>query len=235
MTLLHSLGVVGTAFLILLSGEAPQAVVRYLRPAGDAFTLESEITQTKTATGFDYVSITHRPKTIMKLHLKLDSGQKPTTGDIDLKNGDVRQTASVHIEDGTAIVKRNYNQVQRLPLPHELAVITTAPDWSDIILLLRRYDPRKSGKQQFAGLWFHPTQEARVLTFEVERLGSDDFNLAGRRLSLARFNVRLRSGDYLVWADDAGLVHKLMPPTRPRNAVVLEKFAEAKLLPGNRD
>nr|ALS88806.1 MetaGeneMark_Unknown Function [uncultured bacterium] len=103
----------------------------------------------------------------------------------------------------------------------------TAPDWSDIFLLLRRYDPIKGGRQEFSGFWFHPVQPARLLKFGVERLGEDTVNAKDRRQTLGRYRVTLRSGAYLVWADNTGRVWKLLSAGNPKAVVVLEGYEEA--------
>src|SRR5262249_35610477 len=115
---------------------------------------------------------------------------------------------------------------QRLAVTPDV-VVTTAPDWSDIFQVIRRYDQGKGGKQTFAGLWIHPTKDVRQLTFTVEPLGEDDIVVAGKKLTLQRYRVQLRSGAYLVWADKTGRVVRLMPPGKPGAAVVLEGYEKA--------
>ena len=52
---------------------------------------------------------------------------------------------------------------------------------------------------------------------------------AGQKLTLGRFRVHLRSGDYLVWASAQGKVYKLMSPGQPQSAVILKGHEKATL------
>jgi hypothetical protein len=113
------------------------------------------------------------------------------------------------------------------------AVVTTAPDWSDIFEVVRRYDRAKGGKQEFPGFWFHPAAPPRNLTFTAEKLGQDSVTVDGTKTALDRYRVELRSGGYVVWADGGGRVVKLIPAGRPAAAVVLQGFeAATKALTG---
>jgi hypothetical protein len=106
-------------------------------------------------------------------------------------------------------------------------VVTTAPDWSDIFELVRRYDAGKGGKQEFPGLWFHPTRPLRQLTFSVERVGDDRVKIKDGGQKLGRYRVTLRSGGYLVWARADGRVCKILPGGGRAVPVVLEGYEEA--------
>src|SRR5262249_40942817 len=106
-------------------------------------------------------------------------------------------------------------------------VVTTAPDWSDVFSVVRRYDQGKGGKQTFAGLWIHPTQDVRQLSFTVEAEKDEASEAEGKKVPLKRLRVTLRSGAYLVWADAAGKVYLLMPPGKPASAVILEGCEKA--------
>ena len=109
----------------------------------------------------------------------------------------------------------------------ELQKTNVPSDVLHIIEVLPRYDRAQGGKQEFPGFWIHPVQPPRVLTFTVEKLGEDVVVAREKKVSLGRYRVVLRSGGYLVWADAAGLVHKLMTVDRPASAVVLDGFEEA--------
>ena len=106
-------------------------------------------------------------------------------------------------------------------------IVTTAPDWSDIFQLVRRYDGKKGGKQEFTGLWIHPMRDHLILKFRIEHIGGTAVRAAGRKIALDQYRIRLRSGDYLTWADADGRVYKLFPAGQPKAVVVLEGFEEA--------
>lgn len=211
--------------LLFLTLAISPADLHYVRPMGDSFVLESHITWEKSATGAEYVSVTQRPDTKLTLRLQLDGQSAPLSGTVAVENR-ARTSATLNLTAGKAVVRRNDAGVQELPAKN-IVVVTSAPDWSDIILLIPRYDVKKGGRQEFNGIWFHPVQEARLLTFEVEKLGMDKVVHEGNERRLDRYRVRLRSGDYVVWADEAGLVYKLMPSGRPQNAVILRGFEES--------
>jgi hypothetical protein len=133
-----------------------------------------------------------------------------------------KHTATALFDYKAVVVKRPGQKDQPLTLAAEPVLATTAPDWSDILLVLRRYDHKQGGKQQFAGLWFHPVKPPLGLAFAVEALGKDTIPAGDKKRTLGGFRVQLRSGTYLVWADGQGKVFKLMPPGQPQGAVILK-------------
>jgi hypothetical protein len=196
--------------------------LEYVRPAGGQFVLESTVNLQKTADGFRFQSVTHRPKEKMTLRLRWDAKHSLQTAELEQETATGKQTATALVDKKSAVVKRPGQPDQQLTLPAEPVLGTTAPDWSDILLVLRRYDPKRGGKQEFAGVWFHPVKSALALTFTVEELGKDMIADGDKKLTLGRYRVQLRSGAYLVWADGQGKVFKLMPPGRPEGAVILK-------------
>jgi hypothetical protein len=196
--------------------------LEYVRPSGDQFVLESTVTFQKIADGVLFQSVTHRPKEKMTLKLRWDRKHVLQTADLEQETTAGKQKATALFQKKTAVVKRPGQKDQQLTLPAEPALATTAPDWSDILLVLRRYDHKRGGKQQFAGFWFHPVKPPMGLTFTVEELGKDTIAAGKKKLALGRYRIQLRSGAYLVWADSQGKVFKLMPPGQPRGAVILK-------------
>src|SRR5262249_36530999 len=136
-----------------------------------------------------------------------------------------KQTVTV-VFKGKEVVLTRKGKAERLAVTPDV-VVTTAPDWSDIFWVVRRYDRAKGGKQKFAGLWIHPVQDTRQLTFTAEPEKEDVIEVGGKKLPLRRYRVVLRSGAYLVWADRAGTVYHLMPPGKPGAAVILEGYEKA--------
>ncbi len=199
--------------------EAP-VLLRYVRPSGDAFVLESVVTESRTADGLRYTSRTERPGEKMTLALHFDGKGRLRNAEALQETAKGKRAVTVVFEGKEAVLKRAGAE-QRLAATPD-AIVTTAPDWSDVFLAVRRYDRGKGGRQTFAGLWIHPVKEARLLTFGVEPLKEETIVAGGRKLPLTRYRVTLRSGAYLVWADRAGRVYRLMPPGKPGAAVVLE-------------
>jgi hypothetical protein len=207
----------------------PEFQLQYVRPAGDKYDLECEVALKKSFGGFHYQSVTHRPKEKMKLTLVWDKHQRLQSAELEQATAQGKMTATVAFQDKAAIIKRPGKEAEHVAFVEEPVLATTAPDWSDIWIAMARYDQKKGGKQKFAGLWFHPVKPALSLTFTVELLGHDTIASAGQKLTLGRFRVHLRSGDYLVWASAKGKVYKLMPPGQPQSAVILKGQEEATL------
>src|SRR5262249_6113883 len=126
--------------------------------------------------------------------------------------------------NGKWVLKRG-NLSEFFDLPAD-PVVTSAPDWSDIFQLVRRYDSAKGGKQEFNGLWFHPVNGMLPQAFTIERHDSETVKDRDMELKLARYRVRLRSGEYHVWADKTGRVLKLQPVGAKTMPVVLEGYED---------
>jgi hypothetical protein len=212
--------------LVLLNVDAEKPVaLRYLRPAQGKFVLESEVTTTPTSDGLMYVSRTDRATEKMTLTLRYDRKHQLIGAEALLEAGKDRKTAALTLSGEQAQLKRggttDFFKAATNP------IVTTAPDWTDIFELVRRYDGRKGGRQEFAGVWIHPVQPVLLLTFAIERVGKDAIQVKDQPVTLERYQIRLRSGDYLAWADAAGRVIKLIPAKRPAALVVLEGYEEA--------
>ncbi|MBI1915401.1 MAG: hypothetical protein HYS12_11795 [Planctomycetes bacterium] len=212
--------------LVLGQGEAEKPKpVRYLKPEGNRFVLESEVTDTTTSTGSTYVSRTVRGRETLTLTVHRDKDGTVVGAEIVHRKGEVRKTASVDLRTEPAKIKRggvtDFVKVPANP------VVTTAPDWSDVFELVRRYDAKKGGKQEFPGLWFHPSQPYLMPTFTIERSGADGVKVKDETQELTRYRIGLRSGGYRVWARADGRVCKILPEGERAVPVVLEGYEEA--------
>src|SRR5262249_1718929 len=79
-------------------------------------------------------------------------------------------------------------------------------------LLCRGYDRKRGGKQEFLGLWIHPTQPAQLLPFTVERTGKGQIEHTGRPTDVERYTIRIRGpNSYVAWADPQGVMVRLLP------------------------
>ncbi len=217
--------VVGTAAVPASSAEDEKPkLARYFRREKDKFVLESQITEKRTQDGMTYVSLTDRGTEKMTLTLRFDKDHRLTSGEAVQKTAKGKRRADLTLDDTTALLKRgkSVTEIKNLANP----IVTTAPDWSDIFQLVRRYDPKKAGPQEFTGLWIHPVREHLVLRFRIERVGEDTIHANGSKIALDRYRIRLRSGDYLTWADTERRVYKLFPAGHPESAVILEGFEE---------
>jgi hypothetical protein len=220
------------AFLVLAvatvsaaEGDDPKEL-HYLRLSGDQWVLECTVSRKSDRKGSVYVSVTDRGAEKMTLTVRRDTTGRLLAAEVQQQTAQGKKKASLTVREKWLLLKREGGITEQFMLAPN-PVVTTAPDWSDIFELLRRYDRNRAGKQEFPGFWIHPVQPPRVLTFTVEKLGGDEIVVKDNKVSLGRYRVGLRSGGYLVWADAAGLVYKLMPENRPAGTVVLEGFEEA--------
>lgn len=199
------------------------STLHYLKPSGTKYVSESEITRSKD--GSRYHSVTHRGNVHMDLTATFDKNKHVQSAKIAYKTKAGTTTARATVTKRKVTVHQGDKESQSLPLKMPLVLATTAPDWSDIILLMQRYDHNKEGKQTFQGLWFHPTRPAHLRTFIVERLGSQLLEEKGKSSKIGRFRVTLRSGAYLVWANEDGLVYRLRGAgQKPERAIVLRGY-----------
>jgi hypothetical protein len=215
--------------LALLPGWLPPAdstvSLRYVRPSAGKFVLESRVTEAASQDGLRYSSLTDRGSEKMTLTLHFDAKHRLRRAEAVRQTGKEKQTATVVFKEKEAVLTRQGADVRLSVTPD--VVVTTAPDWSDIFQVIRRYDPGKGGKQKFSGLWIHPVKDTRQLTFTVEPVKEDVILVAGKKVTLQRYRVTLRSGAYLVWADRSARVYRLMPPGKPGGAVILEGYETA--------
>jgi hypothetical protein len=209
--------------------EKPEPL-RYLRQAGTKFVLESEITVTTVEHGTLYQSTTTRKTDLgdekMTLTLRLDENNRITSAESVHETPKGKKTATLTLRDKHALLKRAgttdlLNKIAASP------IVTTAPDWSDVIQLVTRYDAKKGGVQEFGGVWFHPTAQPATPTFTIERLGTDKIKIKDADVTLNRHQLKLRSGDYLTWADEENRVVKILPRAAGSSPIVLEGFEEA--------
>jgi acyl-coenzyme A thioesterase PaaI-like protein len=207
-------------------GKGATVTLRYVRPAKDKFVLESRVTEVTTKDGVTYTSLTDRGREKMTLTIRFDHKQQVRDAEAVRETAGGKQTVSVVAFKKKEATLTRQGKAERLAVTPDV-VVTTAPDWSDIFQVIRRYDRAKGGKQKFAGLWIHPVQPVRQLTFTVDAEKDETIEVDGKKLALRRYRVVLRSGAYLVWADRAGRVYRLMPPGKPAAAVILEGHEKA--------
>jgi hypothetical protein len=202
---------------------------RYLRPTSTGTTTECIFTIRGGAEGWSIQSITERGKGRLDLTAAFDRKNRLTSAEVAWILEEKGKKAKVSVAGGKARVQREGKDAQEFDVPAGV-IVTSAPDWTDTFLLCRRYDRRKAGKQSFPGLWIHPLQDARRLTFHIERTGSGAIEHAGKKLVLDRFLIRLRNNSgYAAWADEKGLMIKLhaLPFRAGTDMLVLEGFEKS--------
>src|SRR5947208_5314149 len=95
--------------LLLLFAVQPdeeKTVLRYLKPSGDKFVLESEVTITKSKRGALYVSRTVRGSETMTLRIERGLAGQLLQATIDQQKGEVKAIARAEPKDGKLRVTR---------------------------------------------------------------------------------------------------------------------------------
>jgi hypothetical protein len=203
---------------------------KYMRPEGDKYVVESEITLTPGKRGFTYTSVTNRgtdkDSVKMTLTIHFDANNIIQSAETVLATPKASKKATLTLYKDHARLKRSGTTdiLNRVP---ESPIVTTAPDWSDIIQLMKRYDAKKGGQQEFGGIWFHPEEDLLMPTFTIERVGKDKITLGDREIELHRHDIQLRSGGYRAWSDDDGRIVRIVPRGSGGSPVVLEGYEAA--------
>lgn len=219
-------------FLILLLGADPAPErVTYLRPAGDRFAVECTFEIQKQNTGWSIVSSTDRGKVKMRVSARYDVENRLLAAEAMLAEGDQKSAATLAVEKGKAKVQRPGLAAQEFEVPPGV-IITSAPDWTDTFLLARHYDLTKGGKQEFSGLWIHPTQLAQLVRFRIEKVGSEAIEHQGKKIELNRCLIHLRGNSaYAAWIDSKGRLVRLIPLPAKGTAggMVLEGYEKSAI------
>ena len=120
---------------------------------------------------------------------------------------------------GRATVIRPGHEAQEFDAPPGL-IVTSAPDWTDALLICTWWQRGGAPRQEFAGLWIHPEKPAQRLTFSAERIGDGEPQ---------RLTLRLRGNSlYAVWIDSAGRMIKLVSlPAGTGSTVLVREGFEA--------
>ncbi len=195
--------------------------IRFLRVSGSEFVKESEIHLMQTEQSFVVTSITQRGEQTLTVNSRFDSNRTLVSAKVTLRRGERTQSASVIVTDRTARVLRDGNETNELACPGGV-IVTSAPDWTDSFMAVRRYDLKGGTTQTFPGLWIHPPRPPLELTITLTLIGHDSVMLRNSSKILDRFLLVLRGGSrYLVWRNQQGQLVRLMPATKSSGGIVL--------------
>src|SRR5262245_60528349 len=136
------MGIILCTLLSAALADAPETA-RYLRPQGNKYVLESEVKVTPGKDGSTYVSRTERPGETLTLTIHRDAEGRAKSAEIVSKKGDKEATAKVELK-GTEAKLESGGKTQTIQVA-ENPVLTSAPDWSDILALVGRYNRAKGG------------------------------------------------------------------------------------------
>jgi hypothetical protein len=197
-------------------GQKPAAEeFRYVQAAKSGFADAAEIRVARHERGWSITSQTGGGAARMVVEAAYDADDRLTAARAAQKE----QAVAVKVKDGKATVERAGQKPAAFDVPPG-TIVTSAPDWTDVFLLCRRYDRKRGGKQEHPALWIHPTQPPQRLTFSIERTGEDAIEHDGKKVALERYTIRIRGGSaYAAWADAEGRMVRLVPlPQRAATA-----------------
>jgi len=201
--------------------------IRFLRASGSEFVQESEIHFRQTLQNFVVTSITQRGEQTLTVHSQFDSNDRLVRASVTLRRGERAQSATVSVTDHTARVLRNGQETNELKCPGGV-IVTSAPDWTDSVMAVRRYDPKGNTTQTFPGLWIHPTHGPLELTIKLTRLGQDSVMLDNSSRILDRLLLVLRGGSqYIVWRNQQGQLVRLLSAMKDHGGIVLAGWERA--------
>lgn len=204
--------------LIALTGLAPATdagpeTIRYTRPAKDGTAVECTFVIARDAKGWSITSTTDRGTTKMEVTARYDDKDRLLRAAATLNSDGEEKSLRAVVADGKATLHREGAEAQQFDVPPG-TIVTSAPDWTDVFLLCRRFDRSGKEKQEFPALWVHPTQPAQRLTFTTERQGTDTIEHKDKKLALTRFQITIRGrSKYAAWADGNGQMIRLIPAT----------------------
>lgn len=214
------------AMLLFFACHSDIAIVkhRYVRPQGDGFALEAEVMVTpawrrfvtcQTARGNETMSLTYRYTTAGKLEQAV----------VTLQRDGKTEKATAVFEGGVAKITRPDGMEEVKVGPN--VIVTSEPDWNDVLHLVRRYDKTKGGKQEFAGLSIHPSKKSQTQRLTIEKTGADMVKIDGIDHTFTTYEARLRGSVNKVWTHADGAVVKILPAGEKQTPILLEGYAAA--------
>jgi hypothetical protein len=218
--------------LILLAAPPAQEkseTARYLRVTPKGIETECTFRTERDERGSTLESVTERGGSAMTVTARYDAADRLLSAEATVRTGERRRTVKVSVAEGKARVERSGADAQVFDAPRGV-IVTSAPDWTDTLILSRRHDRKAPGRQEFPGLWIHPAQPAQRLTFSVEKTGAAGIEHGGEKIELDRLEIRLRGDSrYAAWVDAAGRMIKLvsLPFKEGGTHLVLEGFEKA--------
>ncbi|MCH7727240.1 MAG: hypothetical protein IH991_12285 [Planctomycetes bacterium] len=200
---------------------------RYLRPVGTEYRLETTLRFENRNDGYTITSVTRRGTTTLTIASRFNDADELRFAKVTVASGDKEAVADARQENGKATITREKGKSTVLDCPAGV-IVTSAPDWTDTVMLMQRYDAQRGGEQQFAGLWIHPVREPLRLTLRVRPLGEDFVTLDGKRMRLDRFQITLRNNSkYIGWRDQQQRLIRLLPAGKTQPAIVLAGWEQA--------
>ena len=218
-----------TAPLFLAKDERPKTM-RYVRPAGSEYSVETEITLKRSSEGHSISSVTHRGQTHLSLASVFDAGGHLQSAIVTIVSDGSQQTTKADIAGRMVTVTRSNGRMDELDCPSGI-IVTSAPDWTDTFMLMSRYDDKKGEEQRFDGLWIHPTLRPLRLSFTVKYEGTDAIEFKGKTQPLERFSIVLRNESrYVAWRNGQRELVRLVANGQEQPTIVFEGWEQATVL-----
>jgi hypothetical protein len=205
--------------------EPPTREFRYLRATTKSKSGECKFVVSQEAKGWKIRAVTGS----LSVSAAYDDKDNLLAAEVVQATGAKKTSSRVRGKSGRAEITSADGNVTEVDAPPGV-IVTSAPDWTDVFLLCRRYDRAKGGKQSFPGLWVHPSKGAFRLTFTIQRTGKDTLELGGKKHALDRFIIHLRNkSEYTAWADENGLLVRLRPGSKgePTYELLLTKNVDS--------
>lgn len=195
-------------------------ISRYVRASGAEFVIEAEIAE-HTKGGQRIIRSRTGPLQRDLTLVAKYSGAQLVEAEVAITLQQKTQKAVVTGSRNRVHIKRNGVPETELDLPPNV-IVTSAPDWTDAHLIVRGYDVQKAGRQTFDGLWIHPVQPPRRITFVATFLGRDSVRHDKSNVELTRLRLELRGGSrYVAWRNRSGSMVRLMPENASGALIVL--------------
>ncbi|MCI0682626.1 MAG: hypothetical protein L0Y71_11020 [Gemmataceae bacterium] len=214
------------------SQPLPPGKLRYLRPAGAGWTNECLFTISKKGAGWSIDSVTERGSLKLSLLTRYRPDDVLEASILTVRNGAKESMAiAACLKEGVARVQLPEKPLKMVDVPRGV-IVTSAPDWTDVLLLCARYDQAAGGKQAFGALWYHPEQGVQLLKLHIERQGHDTIRHGGKNIKLTRFAIHLRGNSaYAAWATPDGTLVRLIPlpaKEKQRSGLILESYEKTE-------
>jgi hypothetical protein len=210
----------------LLPAPEPEKPVplRYVRTEMGKKVTAGEVTTTRSDDGTVVTTRMEQADEKMTVTLRYDRDGKLTGAEVVQSP---RKGVTLTLgEKGTGTMKRGGITDFLKDLPAN-PIVAAGPEWTDAIQLVRRYDGSKGGKQELTGVSIDPVQGLQKQTFTAERQAAETVTVKDKELKLDRYRLKMRGGDYAVWADGDGRVVRVQGLAAKAVPVVLEGFEEA--------
>ncbi len=201
---------------------------QYVRPAGAEFIPETEFKLETATTGRVITSVTQQGQQKLTLVSRYRGEEELLGASVTvLRAGQPEESAEVRVTgERGRILRRDLPDIT-LPCPPGV-IVTSAPDWTDAFLAVRRYRHRGPATQTFAGLWIHPQREPLELSIQLTKIGQDSVRRGDEPEQLDRFRLVLRAGTtYTVWGNSQQQLVRLLPARASGGGIVLRGWEEA--------